>query len=60
MTNIVWILGNILLMALILLRVPIPKATFTNIDKNPKILDVTITSLTVIYLMSGSYLNIYN
>jgi hypothetical protein len=60
MTNIFWILGNAFLIVLILLRVPSPKSTFTNIDKNPKILDVAIKSLTVLYLSSTSYLNIYN
>jgi hypothetical protein len=60
MTNIFWILGNAFLIILILLRVPSPKATFTTIDKNPKILDFALKSLTIVYLTSNSYLNIYN
>lgn len=60
MTNLFWILGNVFLIILILLRVPSPKATFKTIDKNPKILDFALKSLTLIYLSSASYLNIYN
>jgi hypothetical protein len=60
MTNIFWILGNAFLIILILLRVPRARATFTNINKNPKALDIAIPSLVVIFLVGTYYLNVYS
>jgi hypothetical protein len=60
MTTVFWTLGNAFLTLLILLRVPRIKATSTNIDTNPKILNITIWIATIVYLISNSYLNIYN
>jgi hypothetical protein len=59
MATIFWTLGYATLITLILLRIPKLKATSTNIDKNPKILDVLIQAMIGIYLVSNAYLNVY-